>query len=651
MKYNYTSTLRINMNNISDLWSKLDKYPESFDEVLIFNQFIHSPKSLDYHREEAERIAPELQKLKERGIRAGINIHNTVGFFAEGLDKDLPPYKKSVSIDGYVNEGRICTEDPEGMEYVREQYRIYAAINPDMIYVDDDTSSLSCACDKCIERFAGLHPEFFKTLPATLENLQKLVESDDIPHRHKVRKAWIKYNALRMGELFENIEKAVHEVNPDIMLGIMSFMSGVDGIDTDNWAKKLLGENSTEIQWRPGRGVYTDYSMHELIEKAHRISAQIRYLPDFATRVESEIENFPYQSLRKSTSFTAFEAFIYQASGCTGTTYNVLCKEEEIGEEHEVFVKMAEDSKHYGKLLAEAFQRKALCGVGFWWDKESASYPTDDKWKFYKSVPTESEIFNIGIPYSCNSDNMSVYFMDKAVATHIPDKELLKCLSKGVLMDAEALKVINERGYGEYTGFKTLELYMKDTLEQELDHPLNMPNRHKRNIRQAFAWATKEAYTIEKTNDKAEYMSEHQDLYENVRGMASGVFENSLGGRICVEGITPFDFCYSLPRSIHVKNVIRWLSKDTLPAYIGSFHRGNIWHREDCVFIANTAMEDFENLELKFKTDADKVKVTVSKGAKIVSTYEIAATGAKNGYKTFVIPEIPMLGTALIERM
>lgn len=651
MKYNYTSTLRINMENISDLSEKLDKYPKSFDEVLIFNQFIHSPKSLDYHRKEAKRIAPELKKLKERGIRAGINIHNTIGFFTEGLDKDLPPYKKAVSIDGYVNEGRICTDDPEGMEYVREQYRIYAAINPDMIYVDDDTSSLACACDKCIERFAGLHPEFFESLPHTLESLQKLVESSDIPLRHKVRKAWIKYNALRMGELFENIEKAVHEVNPDIMLGVMSFMSGVDGIDTDNWAKKLLGDNSTEIQWRPGRGVYTDYSMHELIEKAHRISAQIRYLPDFATRVESEIENFPYQSLRKSTTFTAFEAFMYQASGCTGTTYNVLCKEEEIGEEHEVFVKMAEDSIPYGKMLTEAFQRKALCGVGFWWDKESAAFPTDDKWKFYKAVQTESEIFNIGIPYSCDSDNMSVYFMDKATATYIPDEELLKCLSKGVLMDAEALNVINERGYGEYTGFKTLDLYMTDSLEQELEHPLNMPTRHRRNIRQAFVWATKEAYTIEKTNDKAEYMSEHRDLYENIRGMASGIFENSLGGRICVEGITPFDFCYSLPRNIHVKNVIRWLSKDTLPAYINSFHRGNIWHREDCAFIANTAMEDFENLELKFKTDKDKVKVTVSKGAKIVNTYEISASDTENGYKTFVIPEIPMLGTALIERM
>ena len=94
MEYNYTSTLRINMDNISDLWEKLDKYPGSFDEVLIFNQFIHSPKSLEYHREEAKKIAPELEKLKARGIRAGINIHNTIGFSPRDWTRICLPTKK-----------------------------------------------------------------------------------------------------------------------------------------------------------------------------------------------------------------------------------------------------------------------------------------------------------------------------------------------------------------------------------------------------------------------------------------------------------------------------------------------------------------------------------------------------------------------------
>ena len=92
-----------------------------------------------------------------------------------------------------------------------------------------------------------------------------------------------------------------------------------------------------------------------------------------------------------------------------------------------------------------------------------------------------------------------------------------------------------------------------------------------------------------------------------------------------------------------------WLSKDTLPAYISSFHRVNLWHREDCAFIANTAMEDAENIELLLKTDADKIDVTISKGAKISREETITFAKDENGYKTFVIPEIPMLGTALIK--
>ena len=44
------------------------------------------------------------------------------------------------------------------------------------------------------------------------------------------------------------------------------------------------------------------------------------------------------------------------------------------------------------------------------------------------------------------------------------------------------------------------------------------------------------------------------DLKGNIRGYSSGIFENKPGGRICVEGISPFNWYYSLPRSIHLKN-------------------------------------------------------------------------------------------------
>lgn len=648
MNYKYTSALRINSANLGDLEEKLKKYKDSFDEVLFFSQFTHSVKGLDFHRCEAEKIRPFLQKVKSMGIKTGINVMTTIGFFPEANDASMEQAKAYYNLDGSKNSGRLCPCDKTNIEYIRELYHIYAQLSPEIIYSDDDISSLGCACDSCIERFASLNPEIFKDKNADRKTLNDLINSSDTNIRQNVREAWIKYNSLRIGEIYENIEKAVHEINPNIVLGAMSHMSGSDGLDSDRWAKKLSTPAAPEIHWRPGGGVYTDYSLPEMYDKANRISAQIRYLPDYAAKVESEMENFPYQSLRKSPSFTAFEAFIYQASGCTGTAFNVLCKEEEIGIEHERFFKMAEEAREYGTLLTEVFGRKPLCGAGFWWDKSSASFAADAKWDMWKSVPSAVDIHQIGIPYACEPKYMPVFFFDANTALQIPESELEKCLSKGIMLSADALDILNKRGFGEYTGFKTTGVFTSDTLEQELEHPLNMPGMHRRNPRQAFGWSIKEAYTIEKTNEHAEYMAQHRDLYENIRGMSAGIFENKLGGRICVEGISPFSWCYSLPRSIHVKNVIRWLSKDSIPAYVDSFHRAAVWSRGNAAFVANMSMENAENVRLCLKTTAHAASAVITCGSKIIRKEKIKAAKSAGGYYEFVIPEVPIIGTALI---
>lgn len=648
MEYNYTSALRLNTFNMGDLEEKLKKYEGSFDEIFFFSQCTHSVKGLDYHRREAEKILPMLQKVKSMGIKAGVNVLATIGFFPEAIDSTMKNAKAYCSMDGSEILGRLCPSDKGNIEYIKEQYRIYARLSPDIIYIDDDISSLACACDECINRFNKLNPKLFEENNICRETLNIALNSADTAARQQTREAWIKYNALRIGELYELIENTVHEIDPKIKLGAMSHMSGSDGLDSDGWAAKLCSKSSPEISWRPGGGVYTDYNINDVGDKANRISAQVRYLPDNVTKVESEIENFPYQSLRKSPSFTAFEAFIYQAAGCTGTAFNVLSNEEEIGKEHERFFETAKEAAEYGRLLTAAFGRKPLCGAGFWWDKNSASYPAEEKWNCAKPVPSAVDIHQIGIPYACDPEYMPVFFFDGNTAAQIPDTELKKCLSKGVMMSADALDIINKRGFGEYTGFKTTGVFTHDTLEQEIDHPLNMPGKHRRNPRQAFPWSTKEAFTIEKTSEKAEYTAQHRDLFENIRGMSSGVFENSLGGRIFVEGISPFEWCYSLPRSFHTKEVIKWLSKDLLPAYVDSFHRISVWSRGNAAFAANMSTESAESIRLVLKTNADNISVTVTNGSKIIKKEKIAAEAGSCGYNTFVIPEIPVLGTALI---
>jgi len=642
-EYRYTSALRIGRPNIVTLWDYLEKYPDAFNEILFMTEGVHYAKNLDYHREVASEFAPAVKRAREMGYQAGINIMCTIGFFEEGLDPLMEGYPLAVSLGGKKLDGRICVEHGINMEYVREKYRIYAAAHPDIMYIDDDVSSMSCACEKCVERFCKEN-----ALPQMdRDELWEKMTGEDIAERGSLREAWIRFNAQRKAELFAEIEQATHGVDPDIRIAFMSHMTGSDGLAGELWAEKLSGDGR-EISWRPGCSVYDDFSMPDTLFKTGRISNQVRFLPEYVSCVEAEIENFPYRALRKSPAFTAFEGFLYQAAGCTGVTYNVATHECPVDEEHEPFFKMAQNASLYGKRITAAMGREPLRGVGFAWNRKTAAYALEQKWRPHVEVPFAQWMYWVGIPVG-NTEGDAVRLMNADCVHSMSDEELEQCLRGGVMMDVPALRLINERGLGELTGFAPVECYERETMEVELPHPLNMEGAHRRNIRQRFPYLkNKQAYTIVKTDESAEYLTEHLDLKGNKRGYGCGIFENRLGGRVCVEGITPFDWYDSLSRSIYLKNVMRWLSKDALPGFVSSFHRAALWIRGKGAMVANLATEDAENLELVLKTKADTLGVTLSRGASVVEETKVIAVKSENGYKHFILPTLGVLGTALV---
>ena len=643
-RYEYTSALRIGRPNISTLWEYLEKYPKAYNEILFMTEGLHYVKGLDYHRQTAAEFGPAVERAKKMGYQTGINIMCTIGFFEEGLDPSMSEHPCCYQLRSETElAGRICVAHEINMEYVREKYRIYAALHPDILYLDDDISSMSCACDKCVKRFCEMNELPLMSRAALWERMQ----SEDKKERKSLREAWIRFNALRKAELFAEIEKTAHEVDDGIRIAFMSHMTGSDGLAGELWAAALSGDGRS-ISWRPGCGVYDDDSMNAMINKTGLIANQVRFLPETVDRVEAEIENFPYRSLRKSPSFTAFEGFLYQGAGCTGVTYNVATHECPVDEEHEPFFAAAESAALFGAKLTEAMGREPLCGVGFWWNRKTAAFSGEKDWHMHREVPYAEGLGRVGMPVGNTEDN-AVHLLNAACVNSMSDEELRRCLSGGVMMDAPALSLCNERGFGELTGFAVKACFVRETMEQELPHPLNMGGDHCRNIRQRFPFMKKkEAYTIEKTAPEAEYLTEHTDLWGKFRGYGCGVFENAAGGRVCVEGITPFEWYDSLSRNTYLKNVMRWLSRDTLPAYVGSFHRVALWARGEGILVANLATEPAEGLRVMIRTEATKIRITRTEGAKIIGEETAQAVLTDGAYRCFELPKLSVLGTALI---
>ena len=120
-----------------------------------------------------------------------------------------------------------------------------------------------------------------------------------------------------------------------------------------------------------------------------------------------------------------------------------------------------------------------------------------------------------------------------------------------------------------------------------------------------------------------------------------GVFENELGGRICVAGYFPWGYHGTTAKSLQIKSVMRWLSKDTLPSYVASFHRINLWQRrcsnnQVALAMLNGSFDVAQEVTLMLKTTHHQLRVIDIE----LREETVAASGTDGEYQRFVIPQI-----------
>jgi hypothetical protein len=178
----------------------------------------------------------------------------------------------------------------------------------------------------------------------------------------------------------------------------------------------------------------------------------------------------------------------------------------------------------------------------------------------------------------------------------------LRLLSGGVMLDAEAVRYLHAVGLGAHTGFKLAGTREQATIERLAPHPLN--GRYagwRRDCRQAF-WGGM-ATLLEPLTAASQTLSEAVDFDGVSQGILSGAFENRFGGRVVVGGYLPWTRIATLSKSAQVKALFRWLARDTMPAYVASYHRIALWCRRDgagrrSLFLVNTLLEPAEEVEI-----------------------------------------------------
>jgi len=629
----------------NELFELFDKYKGVTDEITFFTSGTHAPIPLDVFSQRAGILKERMEQARKRGYRTGINILTTIGHHNENLDNSLKGnYTFMTGIDGAVSHGSFCPNDEHMQEYIRTIYQLTAHANPDYIWIDDDVRfghmpiGLGCFCDNCLSAF-----EKENGVKYTRESLKKAMDEGPVAQKLKVREAWLQHNRNTISRLFVLIERTVHEINPVMPLGFMTGDRFFEGYDFENWAKILAGPNNVPVMWRPGGGYYNDINTSELAGKSHDIGRQVSVLPEEVISIQSEIECFPYQRLKKAANIVAFEACSHIAAGCTGAAFNVLSFYDEPLDEYEPLIERLQQARPFFNLMAKLLGRYELTGINTFWNKNSyiTGNLAEGDWLRSGNPLTGHDIYNIGLPacYSGKSSQVTILGKDNIFA--LSKDEITRLLSGGVYMDAEALQQLNDMGFGELTGFEVVKSDNKDRIEKLTNHPLNgdFAGRERDN-RQSF-WKSL-AYTLRSSNEKAQVLSGLVDYTgKEVSSCTMGIFENKSGGRICMSGYYPYTFMENLSKSSQMKTIFRWLSKDKLAGYVASYHRINLWIREPqngkiSLAFTNSSFDPAKNVILMLRTPNRSVKVYDMECRETV----ITSSGADGEYQKFVIPEV-----------
>ncbi|MBN2640676.1 MAG: hypothetical protein JXR78_03400 [Victivallales bacterium] len=634
----------------SELLKTFSQYPEVTDEITLLTAETHSPLLLQEHLRRCHILADRISSVKETGLRCGINILASIGHHEENLDNSLLcDYQNLLDIDGKICRGSFCPNDQRFLEdYIKPVYESIADANPDYIWIDDDVRLLghipitaTCFCDNCIQIFNRRNSSSY-----TRKSLKDAFNSGPEEERFVIRKLWVLHNGNTIRNFLEFIENVVHAKFPGMPLGFMDGIRFYEGFDMESWAKALAGENDIDVYWRPGCGTYTEERPDEILEKAHAIGIEADFLPDEVKNIQSELENFPYQRLRKSVHYTALEAAVYQGSGSTGTAFNVLSMYDEPLDDYLPLIEKLNKCRPFYDLIASTNGRAAPTGVYSGWNRfcfAGKGLDCNDWPEPSGEIALTShanELYSTGLPVSYCFDNAFVTALTGRSVIGMSDQDIIKMLSRGVYMDGDAVERLNARGFGEYIGFSVSNTIDKDAVEILTGHELNsMYAGRTRNGRQAFWY--KKAFVFESIERNTEVLSTLSDYtYADSGYCTRGIFENKLGGRVCVSGYYPWTQLHYRFMTQPMKKLFAWLSNESLGAYVESYHRVALWDRiiagRHSIFLLNMYMDSAEDFRLAIKSSADRLKIYDMH----CNCSHVDKTGNDGCYGIFTLPEL-----------
>lgn len=648
-----------------ELLAEFVRLRDSFDEVVLHSAYTHSVRSLDVIADDMPEFNLAIAKCHAQGIRCGFNLLASYGHHGEdfrAIPANIEPF---YGMNGDSCSGTVClNSEANWVNYIEPMLKLYASADIDFFWLDDDNRfcghgnlGLICFCDNCMKKFNELHKSSLSR-----EDLVALFDHGDAADRLMWRKRWLEFSGMNLCKNFRRMEQIIHSVKPDMEIGTMDagMRPGDSASYEDQVAALTADDPSRPIRWRPGGGAYTDERFDDILQKAMNCGCESALLPEQVNNIQAEVENFNYRRLMKSIRSVKLEASLSVSAGLTGCAWNISCTADPLFTYIPLMNALAAHRPFLDRLAV--YSRVRPSGVWHGWKPgmfaaKGLSYTEEFPWENTPGTAfgnaLDSGIFKCGIPAAFRIDEAIITVITPDVAWMLTDEELQTVFSRGVYVIAEALPILERRGFAELTGFRIAGVSNVDAQEELLDHKLNSGCAgYIRNCYQSFFRTAKnndgKGWHLESIDGKGESLARLINYAGDVLTECSlGIYENRLGGRVAVAGYYPLMNLEFYTKTHSLKQLFFWLSRGKL-SYGVSYHRTVLFVRDVpgegvLAQVTNMSADPAENVEVFISGGTPVMSVTDEE----LNETTVCGSSRENGY-SYILPYMAPWTTLLL---
>lgn len=418
----------------------------SVDGVMVFtggpDQYAR-PHTVAEAKAWVDAMVPVAKRLQRAELRFEINVWCTLGHGGGIPWVTEEGFQPQVGSRGERLEDAVCPLDPQWVERVRTLYALYAELNPQTLWIDDDfrhhnhaPAAWTCFCPRHLDQMGQRTGR-----PWTrLEVVEGISEGQE-----GVEQVWKTVLNQGISDLAQAISDAVDRVSQTTVMGLMTSSPEVHDAEGREWNDLLAALSPRHpAQVRPTLGNYRGGDPRDLVEGSFLARRTRRLVGEHVVR--PEVESYPYGRWNKANRYLRLQMLVSAAYGMDQYTLNLFpyggirpdFDDGLISTVQEVLAVRAEIRKRLGGEWIEH-------GVG------APLKPTVDS-RFSPSMYQHQEVRTfefglalLGIPIAYEG-RMPVNELNASVVAALSDEDLSSYFADGVILDAKAALAVVERG-------------------------------------------------------------------------------------------------------------------------------------------------------------------------------------------------------------